>query len=58
MNIYDMTSQQMDDMATDYINGMYESQYDNESGDKGFYLNKIDTTQANINEVDNNEIPF
>lgn len=32
MNIYDISSQQMDDMATEYLNGMYESQYDDDCG--------------------------
>lgn len=28
MNIFDMNPSFLDDMATDYLNGMYESQYD------------------------------
>ncbi len=49
-----------DELATDYINGMFESQYDehNENGDKGYYIDKTRDNYSNTNEVDNNEIPW
>lgn len=57
MNIFTMDSQLMDDMATDYLNGMYESQYE----DEGFYPTerKIDISPGQACELpDNNDIPF
>lgn len=60
MNIYNISVDQMDDMATDYLNGMYESQYsDEEINDDqadGNQHTKV-LTQEEIKLI-NDDIPF
>lgn len=60
MNIYDMNPQFMDDMATDYLNGMYESQYTDEEinddqADGNPHIKSV--TKEEIKLI-NDEIPF
>lgn len=38
MNIFNMDPSMMDDMATEYLNGMFESRYDDEPTEKELEL--------------------
>jgi len=58
MNIFDLDGKQMDDMATEYLTGMYESQYDDVSDDQADGNPHIKTvTQEEIQQI-NEDIPF
>lgn len=67
MNIFNIDSNMMDDLATDYLNGMYESQYD-DYDDEDFTEEEIQN-QKSINKIveskpknnfvwNDDEIPF
>lgn len=63
MNIFNIDPDMMDDLATDYLNGMYESQYDEEEepqasakGWEEFKLDKVKVVKENELLLD--DIPF
>lgn len=58
MNIYDISSQQIDDMATEYLNGMYESQYDESNDDQSDGNPHIKVLTKQDIEAINEDIPF
>ena len=55
MNIFYMNPQWMDDMATEYLNGMYESQYDDDQSDGNPHVKAV--TQEKIKQI-NEDLPF
>ena len=55
MNVYDLDDKQMDDLASEYLTGMYESQYDDMNDDQSDGNPHIKAvTQEDINE----DLPF
>lgn len=60
MNIYDMNPQFMDVMATNYLNGMYESQYSDEevNDDLAGGNQHIKAVTQDEIKIINDEIPF
>ena len=58
MNIFDIDSKQMDDMATEYLTGMYESQYDESNDDQLDGNPHIKALTKEDIEAINEDIPF
>ena len=58
MNIFDIDPKQMDDMATEYFNSMYESQYDESNDDQSDGNPHIKVLTKEDIEAINEEIPF
>jgi hypothetical protein len=55
MNIDDMNPKFIDDMATEYLNGMYESQYDDDQSDGNPHTKVVTPEESKqINE----DLPF
>lgn len=50
-----MDANMMDDMATDYLNGMYESQYDDDEVCQKKEVSSVSPNEAIFNDE---EIPF
>ena len=65
MNIFDIDPKQMDDMASEYLTGMYESRYDNEPTEKELELwekeHRLDPRYLKPplpEKINDDEIPF
>ena len=58
MNIFDIDSKQMDDMASEYLTGMYESQYDESNDDHSDENPHIKVLTKEDIEAINEDIPF
>lgn len=58
MNIFTMNPKFMDDMATEYLNGMYESQYDEANDDQTDGNPHIKALTKEDIEAINDDIPF
>jgi hypothetical protein len=64
MNIFNIDPDMMDDMATNYLNGMYESQYDDEDFTEEEIQNQKSISKIVESKPKNNfvwnddEIPF
>ena len=58
MNIYDLDSKLIDEMATEYLTGMYESQYDDVNDDQADGNPHVKAiTKEEIQQI-NEDIPF
>lgn len=55
MNIFDLDGKQMDDLASEYLTGMYESQYEDDQSDGNPHIKVV--TQEDIKEI-NEDLPF
>ena len=58
MNIFDLDGKQMDDLSSEYLTGMYESQYDNTDDDQADGNPHVKAlTKEEIQQI-NEDIPF
>lgn len=58
MNIFDLDGKQMDDLASEYLTGMYESQYDNTDDDQADGNPHVKAlTKEEIQKI-NEDLPF
>lgn len=58
MNIFDLDGKQMDDLASEYLTGMYESQYDDTNNDQADIKPHVKAlTKEEIQQI-NEDIPF